>query len=100
FYTLAEGAGVFREVETLEDTPPRGPDVHVEFADMNGSGTTDIVWIDVSHGPEKAWQYLELFPEGRGGLLSRIDNGLGKVTTIEYEAAARFAAEARHDGKP
>ncbi|HEY6725470.1 MAG TPA: toxin TcdB middle/N-terminal domain-containing protein [Polyangiaceae bacterium] len=97
FYALAKGVGVFDEFRTIEDTPESGPEGTVDFADMNGSGTTDIVWIDVSDEPEKAWQYLELFPDGRGGLLSRIDNGLGKVTTIEYESAAAFAARARLD---
>ncbi|HEY6724448.1 MAG TPA: toxin TcdB middle/N-terminal domain-containing protein, partial [Polyangiaceae bacterium] len=98
FYALARGMGSFDEVRTIEDTPPGGPDVHVEFADMNGSGTTDIVWIDVTGSEDEAWRYLELFPEGRGGLLSRIDNGLGKVTTIEYTSAAKLAAEARVSG--
>ncbi len=67
---------------------------------MNGSGTTDIVWIDVSGSADKAWQYLELFPSGRAGLLKTIDNGLGKVTRISYAAAARGAAHARDNGTP
>ncbi|HEY6722421.1 MAG TPA: toxin TcdB middle/N-terminal domain-containing protein, partial [Polyangiaceae bacterium] len=98
FYALAVGMGSFDEARTIEDTPPGGPDVHVEFADMNGSGTTDIVWIDVAGSEDEAWRYLELFPQGRGGLLSRIDNGLGKVTTIEYTSAAQLAAEALDGG--
>src|SRR5690606_39431597 len=41
FYALAEGAGVFGEVRTIEDTPAGGPETTVHFADMNGSGTTE-----------------------------------------------------------
>src|SRR5512133_958990 len=72
----------------------------IECADMNGSGTTDVVWIDVSGGPATAWQYLELFPEGRSGLLKTIDNGLGKVTRITYAPAALGAAKSREELSP
>ena len=39
-------------------------------------------------------------PVGTLGLLRRIDNGLGKVQTIEYERAALDASRARHEGAP
>ncbi|HEU4404594.1 MAG TPA: toxin TcdB middle/N-terminal domain-containing protein [Polyangiaceae bacterium] len=97
---LAEGEGAFGAPTRIEDTPTKGPNAAVRFADMNGSGTTDVVWVDVSGPPDKAWQYLELFPEGRGGLLHRIDNGLGKVTTIAYAPASLGAASARGEGRP
>ncbi|HEU4408222.1 MAG TPA: FG-GAP-like repeat-containing protein [Polyangiaceae bacterium] len=97
---LAEGEGAFGAPTRIEETPTKGPSATVRFADMNGSGTTDIVWVDVASAPERAWQYLELFPEGRGGLLRRIDNGLGKVTTIEYAPASLGAAAARGEGRP
>ncbi len=97
---LALGEGKFGAPQTITGTPFKGPNAVVRFADMNGSGTTDIVWIDVSGPPDRAWRYLDLFPAGRGGLLRRIDNGLGKVTTIQYAAAARDAARARDAGKP
>ena len=100
FYALAEGAGHFGEVKTIEGTPMGGADVSIEFADMNGSGTTDVVWVDVTASPEGAWQYLEIFPQGRGGLLTQIDNGLGKITRIEYATAASYAAAARDAEEP
>jgi hypothetical protein len=31
----------------IAGTPYKGPSTIVKLADMNGSGTTDIVWIDV-----------------------------------------------------
>src|SRR5512133_1358177 len=99
-FTLANAIGQFEPPTVIPNTPTKSLTGHVEFADMNGSGTTDLVWIDVSHGPEKAWQYLELFPKGRAGLLSKIDNGLGRVTHIEYAPASSFAAKARDAKKP
>ena len=99
-YALAIAAGRFDAVKTIAQTPTKGPSTTVRFADMNGSGTTDIVWIDVSVDPSQSWRYLELFPNGRGGLLKRIDNGLGKITTMIYGAAAHDVAAARDAGKP
>ncbi len=64
----------------------------VRFADMNGSGSTDVVWIDTSG----AVTYLELFPE-RPNLLASLTNGIGKETHIEYGATAEHMAR---DGGP
>ncbi|MDX2053374.1 MAG: toxin TcdB middle/N-terminal domain-containing protein [Polyangiaceae bacterium] len=99
-YALANAIGNFDALQTLSGTPEKGPNGASFFVDINSSGSTDIVWVDPTLGPEKAWQYLELFPEGRAGLLQKIDNGLGKVTTISYTTAASFAASARSAGKP
>jgi len=92
--------GQYDVARTLGGVPERAAATAVRFADMNASGTTDIVWIDVSGAPDQAWRYLELFPNGRAGLLSRIDNGLGKVTNVSYASAAKDAAAARAAGKP
>lgn len=51
----------------------------IRFADMNGSGSTDVVWFAASGQVT----YLELF-ETRPSLLTRIDNGIGKVIAISY----------------
>ncbi len=97
-YALAVGAGEFGELERIDGTPEKTAATAIEFADMNGSGTTDVVWVDVT--TSAGWQYLELFPQGRGGLLKSIDNGLGKKTTIDYGTAAAHAARARAEGQP
>jgi RHS repeat-associated protein len=51
----------------------------VLFADMNGSGSRDIVWVERSGEV----RYLELFPVPPH-LLSRIENGIGSVTEVDY----------------
>jgi RHS repeat-associated protein len=99
-YALAVSEGGFGPVQSIEGTPTRGVSTSIQFADMNGSGTIDIVWVDVTGADIASWRYLELFPDGRAGLLRRIDNGLGKVQTIEYEPAALGAARARDAGVP
>ncbi|MCB9526524.1 MAG: VCBS repeat-containing protein [Myxococcales bacterium] len=66
------------------------PGTTVLFADMNGSGSDDVVWI-TANGQVT---YLELFPV-RPNLLTRITNGLGMTTEVEYitAAAQRLADE-------
>ncbi|MBL8937892.1 MAG: VCBS repeat-containing protein, partial [Archangium sp.] len=59
--------------------PSRGTNTTVMFADMNGNGSDDIVWVQ----PSGAVTYLELFPV-RPNLISRIDNGIGAVQAIVY----------------
>src|SRR5206468_2709454 len=51
----------------------------VRFADMNGSGSTDIIWIDASG----RITYLDLFAQ-RPNLIRHIDNGIGKVIEATY----------------
>ncbi|MEO0812993.1 MAG: toxin TcdB middle/N-terminal domain-containing protein, partial [Myxococcota bacterium] len=63
-------------------------------ADMNGNGSVDITWV----GANGSVRYLDLFPL-RSHLLTRIENGLGRVTEIEYQSSVeqRAASEERGD---
>jgi RHS repeat-associated protein len=100
-YALAIAQGEFGAQATISGVPTRDPvSTTIRYADMNGSGTTDIVWIDVAGDPSQAWQYLDLFPNGRAHLLAKIDNGLGKVTAMTYAPAALDAAASRDANVP
>ncbi len=59
------------------------------FADMNGNGSTDVVWFSASG----VVTYLELFPQ-RPFLLSRIENGLGKIVDVTYTTSVLEQAQA------
>jgi RHS repeat-associated protein len=63
--------------------PERTSEISVRFADMNGSGSTDVVWVDASGRVS----YLELFPM-RPNLLTRIDNAIGKVIEVAYGSSS------------
>ncbi len=66
----------------------------LELADMNGNGTTDIVHVDRE---TNGTRYLDLV-ESTGvppHLLRTIDNGLGALTTIEYEPSTIDYLEAQ-----
>jgi RHS repeat-associated protein len=88
FWLNLAGAG-FGTTESLP-SPPHSAGATVRLADMNGNGTTDIVWID----PEStsSWQYQDALPAGTPGLLTRIENGLGKVVSIEYAGMGQMRA--------
>lgn len=77
--TLAEAGGIAVPERTLAE-------VQVRFADMNGNGSTDVVWL---HGSDLT--YLELFPT-RPHLLARITNGIGMVQEVTYGTATAHRA--------
>lgn len=58
------------------------PDANVQtplYADMNGNGSTDVVWFSA----DGHVQYVDLFPQ-RPFLLSEVRNGLGKIVDVVY----------------
>ncbi|HMR78322.1 MAG TPA: toxin TcdB middle/N-terminal domain-containing protein, partial [Polyangiaceae bacterium] len=63
----------------------------VRLVDINGSGTRDILW-----GNGNKFQYMDLQGGERPHVLTRVDNGLGKSTHLEYSTstAEMLAAEA------
>ncbi len=102
-FVVNENAGRFSAVRTLTSTDVTGdiPDripagspspTTVLFADMNGSGSRDIVWINAGHV-----EFLELFPV-KPNLLSRVENGLGAVFEVEYGTSV--LQQARDAGTP
>jgi YD repeat-containing protein len=100
-YWLNRGDGSFDAMQTISGTPSVDPvQGEVQFADMNGNGTTDIVWVDLSGGPVGAWQYLDPIGDQYAGLITRVDNGLGKAVTIEYESSTAYMIRAAEAGSP
>ncbi|MFA5186493.1 MAG: toxin TcdB middle/N-terminal domain-containing protein [Patescibacteria group bacterium] len=100
-FWLNLGDGTLGDQVTISGTPSVDPiSTSIQLADMNGNGTTDIVWVDVSGGPDGAWQYLDLIGDTRAGLLNRIDNGIGKVVSIEYESSTSQMVRAAQVGEP
>ncbi|MBI5493461.1 MAG: VCBS repeat-containing protein [Deltaproteobacteria bacterium] len=70
------------------DVPVRTSATVVLYADMNGNGSSDIVWIESGHV-----QYLELFPD-RPNLVVRVENGLGKTSAVTYGTSVMHLARA------
>ena len=79
-----------------------GGNTATRWADMNGNGTVDYVFAD-----DLADSRLQIVDIGEivgcvpsAGLLSRIDNGIGSITTIEYETTTRFQLADNLAGNP
>ena len=83
-------------VMDLDGTPELRPTTIVRVADMNGNGTADIVWIDPASSTP--WRYLDVLPRGTPGLLSSVDNGLGRLTRIRYAGMGDMRRWARDQG--
>ncbi len=70
----------------------------VRFADLNGNGSVDILWVNPGLSP--GWQWLELMPEGKPNLLRRADNSLGRVMEVTYTTTTEDMIRAREKGFP
>ncbi|MCC6874432.1 MAG: hypothetical protein IT378_09035, partial [Sandaracinaceae bacterium] len=69
---------------TVRNTPATpGFAPRIRFADVDGSGTTDLIWATAG-----GWQYVDLMGGQRPRLLLEVDNGLGALTNITYGSSA------------
>jgi RHS repeat-associated protein len=74
-----DGKG-WTEKHTIPNTPASPSFAsRVRLVDVNGSGTRDILWANA-----KKYQYLDLEAGNKSFLLTRVENGLGKSTDLEY----------------
>ena len=74
----------------VADTPVKSSLTTVEPADMNGNGTTDVLWNypeDSDIDPKKTWQYLEFCPTEKPYLLKTASNGIGQKLTFVYSSS-------------
>ena len=65
------------------------------FGDMNGNGTTDVIWLTT----DGKFKYLDLLYQPYFGLLERIDNGMGKVVSLSYRSSTEYAVDAKRSGQ-
>ncbi|MBX3212311.1 MAG: hypothetical protein KF850_09785 [Labilithrix sp.] len=89
-----DGTG-WTDRHVIENAPPNSSIANrVRITDIDGSGTPDILW-----GDGFAYKYIDLAGGLRPWLLTKIDNGLGGTTDLEYATAAEqmLAAEAASD---
>ena len=81
---------------SFDGLPATSQTTKLLFADMNGNGTVDVVWVTADF----KLHYLELSSEPKAGLLSRIDNGMGFVTDVAYRMSTEYAIDAKAAGRP
>lgn len=95
-YYLNDGSGRFTSAQAdLQGLPSTAQTAALLFADMNGNGTTDVVWIT----QDDRLRYLDLIAEPNFGLLARIDNGMGFVVDNAYRSSTELAIESKKAGR-
>jgi RHS repeat-associated protein len=95
WYWLNRGNYTLDPRRMITGLPAVASGAAVRWADLNGNGTTDLIYGDATAEPRL--QMVELGQLLSGGLapnlLMRIGNGIGRVITIEYAPSTRFALE-------
>jgi RHS repeat-associated protein len=81
----------------IDNTPWQrtSQDDDIRMADMNGSGSTDVIW-----GISGEYSYLDVTGGQTPRLLNVIENSLGGRTEIFYDSSTRLMAEAREASHP
>ncbi len=96
-YYLNQGDGSFSGKQREFYGIPEEGDTRLRLlADMNGNSTADLVWI----GDDWNIRYLDFIREPFAGLISRVDNGLGWVTEIDYRSSTEYMIEAERAKQP
>lgn len=103
WYWLNLGNHTFSERKAIVNLPATvSQNVAVRWADLNGNGSTDLVYADSQAAPKI--QVVEIGQLLTSGLelnaLTRIDNGIGRVIHIDYAPSTRFALEDAAAGNP
>ncbi|MFO0570865.1 MAG: toxin TcdB middle/N-terminal domain-containing protein, partial [Polyangiaceae bacterium] len=91
----ADGNG-WTERHIIKGTPQSpGFMNRVRLVDVNGSGTRDVLW-----GTASNYQYIDLAGGSRPSVLTKVENGLGKTTTLSYSTSTAEMLAATQAGKP
>ncbi|MCW5809571.1 MAG: VCBS repeat-containing protein [Labilithrix sp.] len=94
-YLNVDGMG-WTERHVIANAPPNSAITNrVRLADVNGSGTPDILW-----GDGRAYRYIDLAGGVRPWVLTRIDNGLGASTELQYTTSVQEMLAAETAGQP
>jgi len=103
WFWLNLGNDTFADSRVITNVPSASAAATVRWADINGNGTTDLIYGDstVFDGKLRAVD-LTLLIAGSAHLnaLTSIDNGLGRKTSIEYRSSTVFMLDALAAGNP
>jgi RHS repeat-associated protein len=102
WYWLNLGNYTLSSRKTITGLPALDADAAVRWADLNGNGTTDLIYADSGATPRI--QAIEIGELLTGGLspntLVEIRNGIGRVIRIDYAPSTQFALEDLAAGNP
>ncbi len=101
WYWINLGNASFTSRKVIVDMPASlGLNTVTRWADMNGNGTTDLVYADPDAAPKlRTFDLGTLLNCGTTpNLLTAISNGIGRVTLIGYAPSTQFLLEDRAQG--
>jgi len=106
WYWINRGNGTFDERRFITQLPSNFTTLEpaVRWADMNGNGTSDLVYCDSGLGD--GWRLrivdvgLLINGSAETNLLTSIENGIGMKTVIEYRPSTAYAIDDLFAGQP
>jgi RHS repeat-associated protein len=93
-YWINLGNNSWGETNTVTGLPVFNSQTSIRIADMNGNGSTDILWCNPSFPDDKKYSYFDFLSTTPPNLLRMIDNGIGKRVLIEYSSSTAYYLEA------
>ena len=103
WYWLNLGNYTLSNRKTITGMPTGvGAGAVVRWADLNGNGTTDLIYADSASTPRlQTVDIGELInSSATPNILVAISNGIGRVTLINYRSSTEYALEDAAAGKP
>ncbi|MEL6345575.1 MAG: SpvB/TcaC N-terminal domain-containing protein, partial [Myxococcota bacterium] len=96
-----EAGNGFSAATMLSRLPSVARPNEVQVADLEGNGTACLVWSSpLMRENMRPLRYIRLMAKGKPWLMTQIDNGLGRTTTLEYTASTAFYLADRRAGTP
>jgi RHS repeat-associated protein len=95
WYWINLGNATFSPKKIITGLPLTPANAAIRWADLNGNGTTDYLVASADNDPKIQSVDLAILAglDSAPNLLTRIENGIGRVTTIEYRTSSQFALE-------
>ncbi len=103
WYWLNLGTDAFDTKRVITGMPTTfGIGMVTRWADINGNGTTDLIYADSDADPRIRALDIGSLAGGstHPNLLTRIDNGLGVVTNVEYQSSTEQYLQAQSEDDP
>jgi YD repeat-containing protein len=88
---LNQASAGFAEEVVLTDVPEYiAGETNLRLADMNGDGDTDLLYAAQPSTSDSPYRYLDFNGDTQSNLLTRIDNGLGRVIAFTYRTSTNY----------
>lgn len=74
----------------IEGTPPLTDPSAIRLVDLNGNGTSGLLWTGDKRGIRNHYYYLDFTGDTKLYLLTEMDNRMGAVTLVSYDSSIKY----------